>query len=336
MISVIIPVYNVERFLSKCINSVIHQTYKELDIILVNDGSTDSSGEICNDYAAKDKRIRVIHTENRGLSAARNIGIDNVLPQSEWIAFIDSDDYIERNMFAKLMKAVKDSDLIECSLIKEYKTKQKLELLEKGTYGTKESIALLINGKIRNYAWDKLYRKELFRDIRFPVGRNYEDIAIQHLILSICKKITIVDGSYYHYVQRTRSITNGYKIKDMTDKWLSSFERYEYAMRLSYIRQDKQLQKKLLMSLRSCAEPIWEWFYLSPKDKRERVMPVIRDISRFYRKNFPFFGFSEMSMGQKIIGILIRSSSKASLAFAYFIYQTYMRLFKKIERNKLV
>lgn len=336
MISVIIPVYNVERFLPKCINSVIRQTYKELDIILVNDGSTDSSGDICNDYAAKDKRIRVINTENRGLSAARNIGIDNALPQSEWIAFVDSDDYIEHNMFAKLLKKAPDSDIIECGLIKEYRTTQKVESLKKGTYSTREALVMLINGKIRNYAWDKLYRKELFREIRFPRGRNYEDVAIQHLLVSICKRFTIVDGCYYHYIQRSHSITKGYRMNDLADRWVSYYERYVYALNISYINQDKAACEKLLKSLRGCAEMIWEWFYHSPKTERNYSIPVIRDISLFYRKNIPFWGFPSMSFGEKLIGVLIHSSSKASLAFAYFIYQTYMRLFKKTEKNKLV
>ena len=169
MISVIIPVYNTQRYLAKCIESVICQTYKDLDIIIVDDGSTDLSGEICDEYKKKDPRIRVFHTQNASLSAARNTGIENVPEESEWIAFVDSDDYIEKDMYERLLKGNSDSDIVECGLIKEYNGKSEIESLQKGTYEKEEAFVMLLNGKIRNYAWDKIFRKKLFRDIRFPV-----------------------------------------------------------------------------------------------------------------------------------------------------------------------
>ena len=336
MISVIIPVYNVSKFLPKCIESVISQTYEDLDIILVDDGSTDCSGKICDEYAEKDSRIRVIHTDNNGLSAARNIALDNVLPKSKWIAFIDSDDYIDCDMYENLLKEGSGSDIIECGLVNEYNGKQKVESLKKGTYGTRDAFVMLLNGKIRNYAWDKLYRKELFKKIRFPDGRNYEDVAIQHKLVFASKSITIVEGNYYHYVHRVKSVTNEYKIKDLVDKWYAYYERYEYSMSIPYISQDEENKKILMKNLSSCSEIIWEWFYHNPKAEREKVLPVLRRISSFYRKNIPLFGFPDMSKGEKIIGVLARSSSKASLATAHFVFRKYMKLFNKFDTKQLV
>ena len=143
-------------------------------------------------------------------------------------------------MFENLLKEGSDSDIIECGLIKEYKTKQKVELLKKGKYGTKDAFKMLLSGKIRNYAWDKLYRKELFREIRFPVGRNYEDIAVQYQLICASDNVTIIDGAYYHYVRRVESITSRYKIKDLVDRWLSYYERYEFSKEIPYVSQDEE------------------------------------------------------------------------------------------------
>ena len=328
----IILVYNVEKYLPRCIESVICQTYKDLDIILVDDGSTDSCGKICDEYAKKDPRIRAIHISNCGVSGARNTGIINALPQSEWIAFVDSDDYLEKDMYERLIKASGDSDIVECGLIKEYRDKSVIESLQKGTYGKEEAFVMLFYGKIRNFAWDKIYRKELFRKIRFPIGRDCQDVAVQHKLISLCKSFTIIEGSYYHYVQRGSSITSRYRIKNLVDRWLAYYERYEFSLDISYVKPHKNT---LLKSLAGYAETIWEWFYYNPKAEREKALPMVHSISRFYRENIPFWGFPDMSFGQKMIGIMVRSSSKISLAVAYCIFQSYMKLFHKFEEEQL-
>lgn len=148
MISVIIPVYNVEPYLRKCLDSVVNQTYKELEIFIIDDGSTDGSGAICDEYVKADKRIRVFHTENRGLSCARNLGLDEV--KGEWIGFVDSDDWIEPDMYEVLLTRAKETgaDVVECSFIRLYPEKtivrQKEELIISG----KNAIHALFQQKI--------------------------------------------------------------------------------------------------------------------------------------------------------------------------------------------
>ncbi|MBQ3330675.1 MAG: glycosyltransferase family 2 protein [Ruminococcus sp.] len=329
LVSVIIPVFNVEKYLAKCIDSVLAQTYKDLDIILVDDGSTDSSAEICRRYVEKDKRIRLFHTRNGGLSAARGLALDNLLPQSEWIAFIDSDDYIEPEMIGNLLRDGGGSCIIECGIVNEYKNKQVVESPKAGTYATQEAFVMLLNGKIRNYAWDKLYRRELFQHIHFPLGRNYEDVSVQHYLVAASKSVTIVDGDYYHYLRRTGSITGQHRLKTLFDRWIAYFERYEYCMGISYLARDEATRTILLRALSGCAEAIWEWYYHNPKEERARVKPLLRGISRFYRKHMPLFGFSGMSAGERFIGVLIRSDSRASLMTAYCVFHLYMKLFHK-------
>ena len=175
LISIIIPVYNVEKYINKCLESVINQTYRNLEIILVDDGSEDKSGKICEEISIKDNRIRVIHKENGGLSDARNIGLDN--SNGEYIAFIDSDDFIERDMIEFLYYNINkyDADISICSnyifdeeecidnSTKEIKVYNRLEILKE----------VLLDEKIRSYAWNKMYKRDLFYNIIFPKGRVF-------------------------------------------------------------------------------------------------------------------------------------------------------------------
>lgn len=178
LISVIIPVYNVEKYLNKSIESVIKQTYKELEIILVDDGSTDSSGKICDEFAQKDDRIKVIHKKNGGLSDARNAGISEA--KGKYLGFIDSDDYIDKNFYEILYNVLKkyNSDISICKHRETYtdyeENTSKLEIKEQ-VFNTEQALKeLLLFGEVNNYAWNKLYKKELFNEINYPVGKKWK------------------------------------------------------------------------------------------------------------------------------------------------------------------
>ena len=211
MISVIIPVYNVEKYLRKCVYSVINQTYKDLEIILVDDGSTDASGSICDEFIKLDKRIKVIHKENGGLSDARNVGID--IANGDYIAFLDSDDWIDIKCYEKLYKIIKkyDADIACCNFRKAYKETEELE------HSSKEQVYSNIDALKEIYlnkglqmivAWNKLQKKELFIDKRYPKGKIHEDEFLTPKILYDAKKIAYTDDEliYYRYVEN--SITN--------------------------------------------------------------------------------------------------------------------------------
>ena len=177
-ISIIVPVYNVEKYLKKCIDSIINQTYKNIEIILVDDGSKDSSGRICDEYIEKDKRIVTIHKKNGGLSDARNEGIKKAT--GKYLSFIDSDDYIEENMIGNLYKSIieNDSDISTCAKIIEYSNK-KIIKNNKSNFCINNNEAMkrmLTFDEIDTSACDKLFKKDLFLNIKFPVGRYYEDI----------------------------------------------------------------------------------------------------------------------------------------------------------------
>lgn len=212
LISIIVPVYNVEKYIHECVDSIINQTYKNIEIILVDDGSPDNCGKICDEYAEKDSRIKVIHKENGGLSDARNCGIDAA--SGEWLMFVDSDDYIESDMAQKLLDAAKkeNADMAVCSvtLFKDNKR------YTPDTYFSPEhtvSGIQLLKEKWLNVqfviACNKIYRKELFEGIRYPVGKFHEDEFVIHYLLYKSQKVSIIEDKLYNYRQNEKSITGG-------------------------------------------------------------------------------------------------------------------------------
>ncbi len=210
-ISIIVPVYNMEKYLERCVNSMLSQTFSSFEIVLINDGSTDMSGNICDRYGKADNRIKVIHQSNRGLSEARNSGIEWVLKNSdsEWITFVDSDDWIHKDYLDTLyMTAINyNTDLAVCDCIK-----------TSDFYFDDDSVA--DNGVkvfsaedfwcFRQYgsACAKLYKKNHFNDIRFPKGLLYEDVFVTYRLIFMQKKIVYIEKPLYFYYNRPGSITH--------------------------------------------------------------------------------------------------------------------------------
>lgn len=214
-ISVIVAVYNIEKYIAHCIESLISQTYRDLEILLVVDGATDASGAICEKYAVKDDRIRVIYRENGGLSAARNTGITQAT--GEYIAFVDGDDWIEPAMYETMADLAQknQADLVACRYKCIYKDSVKDESTGKVTVYTEPFSMLLQYLKedeaylIQHAAWNKLYKRELLGEERFPEGEWYEDVVFSAKILSRVKTGVYIDQAFYNYVcEREGSIMN--------------------------------------------------------------------------------------------------------------------------------
>lgn len=215
MISVIVPIYNVEPYLRKCLDSVIEQTYKDLEILLIDDGSTDRCGKIGDEYEKQDNRITVFHTENRGLSAARNLGIANA--NGEYLYFIDSDDWIDEDLLEKAIKKIGDADILCFS---------KYE----GKYTGLEALCALVNEKISTSTWNKLYRATCFSTIRFPEGRIIEDIATTYKLLHKSEIVVSRNISGYHHIYRKDSIIQTHDLKNIFDYYLAVKEQYDYCI----------------------------------------------------------------------------------------------------------
>ena len=178
-ISIIVPVYNVEKYLEKCVKSILNQTFTDFELILVDDGTPDSSGVICDQFAEKDERIKVIHKKNGGLSDARNTGIE--VAKGEYIGFVDSDDYIAEDMYELLYTNIvnEEADLSICGIYDVYENKEAQKRIRQYMILNKfEAIKVILEAKIVSvHAVNKLYKKELFTHVRYPVGKITEDCS---------------------------------------------------------------------------------------------------------------------------------------------------------------
>ncbi len=212
LVSIIVPVYNVEKYLDRCIKSIVKQTYNNLEIVLVDDGSQDQCPQICDWWAEKDKRIKVVHKSNGGLSDARNAGME--IATGDYIAFVDSDDWIEEDLYRILLDAIKatNSDIACCKFrrIGENFKQASSMANDSGAYelfDTKESLLELITeNKIQQVVWNKLYRKNVISDIEFAVGKCNEDDFWTYQVLGKAYRVVSVDVTGYYYWQRNNSI----------------------------------------------------------------------------------------------------------------------------------
>ena len=211
MVSIIIPVYNVQDYLARCVDSVLTQTYTDLEIILVDDGSIDISGDICDEYALHDARVRVIHKENGGLSDARNAGLD--VARGNYVAFIDADDYVHPSFVELLLKTINETGAqIAVSTWQELKDGDKPRKVKtkrpRCTILTQEEAisSVFYQKKLNHSACSRIFETQLFNNLRFPEGMLYEDLAIIYPLLCKVEKVALINTPMYYYMHRQGSI----------------------------------------------------------------------------------------------------------------------------------
>ena len=231
-LSIIVPVYKVEPYIHKCVDSILNQTFTDFELILVDDGSPDNCGKICDEYAQKDKRIRVIHKENGGLSDARNAGIE--IAAGEIIGFVDSDDWIEAYMYAEMLSYMEENNLdIVCAdtnQVKEGKVKFKPRYSKNKIWSRNEAVCEILNGTLDNAAWNKIYKRNVIGDVHYPKGRIYEDVATTYKFISNSQKVGYISKAYYNYLKRKGSIVaSGFNSKSRYDCFLGYRERLNFA-----------------------------------------------------------------------------------------------------------
>ncbi|MDO4707274.1 MAG: glycosyltransferase [Porphyromonadaceae bacterium] len=236
LISVIVPVYNVEKYLHKCLDSLIYQTYKNLEIIVVNDGSTDNSGAICDEYAARDPRVRVFHKENGGLSSARNRGLEAV--RGDYIAYVDSDDWVDLDLYRRVVEKFTDDPKLDVVYM-DYRFE-----MPQGSYNqhvtpphceNSQKNNALLESFARDYispsVWSKVYRYELIKDIKFVEGLNYEDVDYTFFATCRVRHYAVLDEEhqyvgYYYNQMNTTSISHTLKL-DVEDALINVCRIYE-------------------------------------------------------------------------------------------------------------
>lgn len=244
LISVIVPIYKVEEYMDECIASIVNQTYKNLEIILVDDGSPDNCPRKCDEWAGRDGRIKVVHKKNGGLSSARNAGLDAAT--GDFIGFVDSDDYIASEMFQKLHDNIceTESDIASCKIyylednsVSEYDVRGNKIKDERETIAGMEYLRLVIGGYIENASWNKLYKRNLFERARFREGRNNEDFLFFYELLPNIRKISFVNYFGYYYRQREGSIVHD----------VNKFLYYDIIDNLNEIKSDISKNHKELL-----------------------------------------------------------------------------------------
>ena len=245
LLSVIVPCYNAEKYLEKCISSIVAQTYLNLEILLINDGSTDNTGAICDTWQERDQRIRVVHKQNEGSSYARKDGVE--LSSGEYVTFVDADDWIDSDMYSGMMSALltTNSDIARCNFCHVYENgtiKRNTGEEEKGTIeimDSKDALLLIFEHK-KWYSdmWDKIFKKSLFHNVIFPKGRGLaDDFVIQYLFHN-ASQVVFIKNDYYFYLQRSGSICKPVDIKMKLKNELDHFEAY--IERYSFVVQNQE------------------------------------------------------------------------------------------------
>ena len=290
LISVIVPVYNVEKYIRKCVESICEQTYKNLEIILVNDGSTDASGKICDELAEEDERISVIHQKNEGLSRARNAGLDKA--KGDYIAFVDSDDYLSLNMYECLLKSMKENnaDVVRCG-IKNVHEGEKVEKIEIVDSIVKLPLAEMIDGlsnrRTRLVVWNALYKKEIISELRFVPDVIYEDVFFTNAILKKKHAEILVNAPFYRYLVKRDGNTNTSKF--IPDKRLPVLN--EFLDMLDWICKDPNVQEEDFQSfVRYCLNFTIELFLLAVMNNTD--MNTLNTIHIYFQNMIKKWDFS--------------------------------------------
>lgn len=286
LISVIVPIYNVEKYLARCVDSIVNQTYKNLEIILVDDGSPDRCPQMCDDYAEKDSRIKVVHKKNGGLSDARNAGID--VATGEYISFIDSDDYVSDDFFECLLDVMnkKNSDIAECSVVKLYEDNRFDEFsddLSVKTYDTQDAMsALIAENPFHQHVWNKLYKTELVKDIPYAVGKLNEDEFWTYQVFGRANKVARLNKTMYYYFQRSSSIMGvGYNIRRL-DALEGKANRQKY-IENNFPELSTQAKIDLYGSCMFACQSVLK--FMSGADKK-KALELIRKYRKIYNLSF--------------------------------------------------
>ena len=278
LISVIVPIYNVEQYLHRCVDSIINQTYTHLEIILVDDGSPDNCGKICDEYAVKDSRIVVVHRENGGLSAARNSGID--ICKGEYLGFIDSDDCIHPLMYELLLKDIQQNNTLLSFCQPNMCYNQIITPIELASNTKCHNLSFIYEkcliDNIWWSAWTKLYHRSLFDGVRYPEGRTNEDYPVTLRIYDKCKKIAVNYNKLYNYCLRQGSIVrSSFNIRKF-DQIYSAKEVLDY-MKLHHPEFESPAQKNLLAAciglLMNLADQKTESF----NDQKQMIYDIIHE-----------------------------------------------------------
>ena len=286
-ISIIVPIYNVENFLDRCVQSLKCQTYENLEIYLVDDGSPDNCPEMCDQYAKGDSRIRVIHKKNGGLSDARNAALDVVT--GDYVIFVDSDDYVEKELCQKLVASVRDNcDIYNYRFRRFFNENNGDPFLGSGEvkyYIGRETFDLYIKRTpFTHMVCDKMFKRELFDGLRFIKGRYAEDLALCYQLFGRAKGAAFIDETFYNYYTRENSIMGSGTLKLCLDTYQGECEAYKYGNKYYSEYKLSNDVRFLNQSMKTYLKLI-KRYKVNPQEEKARM--VLKNIERIKKANLP-------------------------------------------------
>lgn len=318
LISIIIPVYNVESYLERCIKSIIDQSYTNLEIILIDDGSTDSSASICKKYAEIDSRIIFLQQNNAGQAVARNNGLS--IASGEYIGFVDSDDFVAHNMYEELMNLIVTYNvkIACCGFEKVFSTEQRLntfinDLSVKLVEGKDIAREICKGVTLKTYVWDKLFHRSVFNEKRFPEGRYFEDTTLVCDLLCSVNAVVITGTKLYGYTIRNNSTMTLRSKKRYEDEITAYRDQLAVISKLD-IAESQFVEVRLVEAIR---------YYLEICRKNEIDPELIKLMRKLYRKNI------SLLLSRKQVSLLTKMASLLCVLFPYL----YIQLVKRIKNN---
>lgn len=322
MVSIIVPVYNAEKYLKKCVNSILKQNYPDFEILLINDGSTDRSGEICDIFESQDERVRVIHKKNEGSASARNLGIAQA--KGEYIAFVDADDFISENYLSTLVGTLErtEADIVQCQFQKvnsyqgniepctpqkDIKIYSNIDALE-AFCGKKEYLSTAV-------LWNKLYKKELFRKLSFPIGRGIDDEYLICRIVYRAKRIAVIsDVLYYYYMSPNSQMRSAPSLKK-----LDNIDALEGQIR--FLRKVNQPRLANMLMYRYYSSIIDGYYYV------KKNFPNETELQKKLKKKKRMFYVAILTKEVEI-------KDKCLLVFRNYFPRFFERMHTKLKKNE--
>lgn len=288
LVSVVVPVYNISEYVSKCLGSVLLQSYTDLEIIVVDDGSTDESGKICDEIALKDSRAKVFHRKNSGLSEARNFGISKA--RGKYVALIDGDDFVKKDFIGAMVDVAEKSgaEVVVCGY-------DEFVPVEKVLSGKEAAIKLLVGQEnMEIVAWNKLYRRELFDEIKYPAGEKHEDSLTTYKILAKALRVAYVPKSLYVYVKRPGSIMNETKLVErLGARYKAAEEAVKYFRDNEDLRQAAEVavltSKYAFMDAAVKKKIGWEYYVLNSEWVKKHKVEFKNN--KFMTRKLKFYNF---------------------------------------------
>lgn len=280
LVSVIVPVYGVEAYLRECVDGILGQTYCNLEVILVDDGSPDGCAQICDAYASRDARVRVIHKANGGLSDARNAGLD--VARGAWIGFVDSDDMVEPAMFERLLACAQAANvqIAVCNFVefkdsgaavRERGVKERLDLT-----GRDACTLLMYDDELQNYAWNKLYAAPLWEGVRFPVGQKYEDVNTTYKLFEKARRVALIPEALYRYRLRDDSIVGSRSLSGEFDCVKANLERCD-----DVLPRIPEAAQPMIDGVMKAILNLWPVAWEFRRDLTDTQKELLRDFSAF-------------------------------------------------------